>query len=74
MEEDELDELYTWVDTFELSRAKRNIARDFSDGILIGEIVKARFPKLVNLKLLVESLNSDVKRGNWNALNSISIV
>ncbi len=28
----ELQELYTWVDKVPLSRPKRNIARDFSDG------------------------------------------
>lgn len=30
--EDELQELYIWVDGIPLSRPKRNIARDFSDG------------------------------------------
>lgn len=30
--EEELDDLYIWVDSIPLSRPKRNIARDFSDG------------------------------------------
>lgn len=30
--EQELEELYTWVDSIPLSRPKRNITRDFSDG------------------------------------------
>lgn len=29
---DELQELYTWIDEVPLSRPKRNITRDFSDG------------------------------------------
>jgi len=70
MDEDELDELYSWVDTFKLSRPKRNIARDFSDGILMAEIVKHRFPKIVELKLLIKTLNSEQKLGNWSTLNS----
>lgn len=28
----ELEELYTWIDTIPLSRPKKNISRDFSDG------------------------------------------
>ena len=32
LEESELEELYSWVDKIPLSRPKRNIARDFSDG------------------------------------------
>lgn len=35
--EDELQDLYMWVDDIPLSRPKRNIARDFSDGVLVAE-------------------------------------
>lgn len=28
----ELEQLYTWIDSIPLSRPKKNIARDFSDG------------------------------------------
>lgn len=34
---DDLKRLYTWVDGIDLSRPKRNIARDFSDGVLVAE-------------------------------------
>ncbi len=38
-DDDRLQELYLWVDTIPLSRPKRNIARDFSDGgERLGEI------------------------------------
>lgn len=37
LDEESLNELYTWVDTIPLSRPKRNIARDFSDGGAGGE-------------------------------------
>lgn len=69
-EVEELDELYEWIDKFTLSRPKRNIAKDFSDGILVGEIVKELFPKLVDLRSLVPSLNTNTKKGNWETLNS----
>lgn len=32
LNEQELEELYAWVDQIPLSRPKKNIARDFSDG------------------------------------------
>lgn len=32
LDEDSLQELYTWIDEIPLSRPKRNISRDFSDG------------------------------------------
>ncbi len=47
---EELDEIHAWVDGFRFSREKKNIRRDFSDGILIGEIVSSVDPKLVDLK------------------------
>lgn len=37
---DDLTRLYTWVDEIKLSRPKRNIARDFSDGVLVAEVRK----------------------------------
>lgn len=41
--EDDIQDLYAWVDTVPLSRPKRNIARDFSDGVLIAETVSLLF-------------------------------
>lgn len=32
LDEQELESLYAWVDSVPLSRPKRNISRDFSDG------------------------------------------
>jgi hypothetical protein len=32
LNEEALDDLYAWIDTIPLSRPKKNIARDFSDG------------------------------------------
>lgn len=47
--EEELNDIYNWVDTIPLSRPKRHIGRDFSDGVLMAEIVHHFFPKLVEL-------------------------
>ncbi len=32
LDEEEMQKIYNWVDEIPLSRPKRNIARDFSDG------------------------------------------
>lgn len=32
LDEETLQELYAWIDKIPLSRSKRNITRDFSDG------------------------------------------
>ena len=42
LDDETLQVLYTWIDEIPLSRPKRNIARDFSDG---GKDVE-RFPTL----------------------------
>ena len=45
--DEQLRALYAWIDAIPLSRPKRNIARDFSDGMLIAEVIAAYFPHLV---------------------------
>ena len=47
--DDELPELYAWVDTIPLSKPKKNLARDFADGVLVAEVVAHYFPRLVEL-------------------------
>ena len=49
LNEEELNNIYNWVDEIPLSRPKKNIARDFADGVLIAEIVKHYYPTLVEL-------------------------
>ena len=41
--------VYNWVDEIPLSRPKRSIARDFSDAVLVAEMVKHFLPKLVEM-------------------------
>ena len=47
--EEDLQVVYNWVDEIPLSRPKRNISRDFADGVLAAEIVKHFLPKLIEL-------------------------
>ena len=62
--------IYEWVDSIELSRPKKNIARDFSDGVLLAEIIKNYFPHMVDLHNYPSCSNSKHKESNWNVLNN----
>ena len=69
-EESELMYIYEWVDSIELSRPKKNIARDFSDGVLLAEIIKSYLPNMVDLHNYPSCSNPKHKESNWNVLNN----
>lgn len=39
IEEDQINEVYHWIDQVELTRPKKNIGRDFCDGVMMAEVV-----------------------------------
>ena len=49
LSEEELESLYMWIDEIPLSRPKKNMTRDFSDGVLAAEVIKHFLPKLVDV-------------------------
>ncbi|XP_054455892.1 sperm flagellar protein 1 [Anoplopoma fimbria] len=69
LNEEELQELYAWIDKISLSRPKRHITRDFSDGVMAAEVVKYFFPKLVDLHNYIPANSTQQKLSNWNLLN-----
>ncbi|KAK6482094.1 sperm flagellar protein 1 isoform X1 [Huso huso] len=64
-----LQEVYAWIDQIPLSRPKRNIARDFCDGVMAAEVVKYFFPKLVELHNYIPANSTQQKLSNWGTLN-----
>ena len=64
-----MQEVYNWVDEIPLSRPKKNIARDFSDCVLIAEVVKHFLPQLVELHNYSNAHRVQQKTYNWNTLN-----
>jgi len=62
--------IYEWVDSMKLSRAKKNISRDFSDGQLLSEILKYYLPKMVDLNNYPPASNTNQKCYNWTTLNN----
>lgn len=83
--EEEMQEVYNWVDEIPLSRPKKNIARDFSDCgkyidlfqvifeciflVLIAEVLKHYLPQLVELHNYSNAHSIQQKSYNWNTLN-----
>ncbi len=56
------------IDTIGLSKPKKNITRDFSDGLLIAEIIHHYHPQLVELHNYINSSNHETKKANWELL------
>lgn len=69
VDEEEMYSIYLWVDEIPLSRPKKNIARDFSDGVLVAELVHHYFPRLVELHNYSGSHGLAQKMYNWCTLN-----
>uniref|UniRef100_A0A8B9IXR7 Sperm flagellar 1 n=1 Tax=Amazona collaria TaxID=241587 RepID=A0A8B9IXR7_9PSIT len=61
--------LYAWLDSVPLSRPRRNVARDFSDGVLAAEVVKFFLPAMVQLHSYVPASSTAQKLCNWGLLN-----
>ncbi|KRX07544.1 TGS-like protein [Pseudocohnilembus persalinus] len=67
--EEELNSVYNWVDEIPLSRPKKNISRDFADGVLIAEIVNHFLPQLIELHNYSAANSLSKKKYNWETLN-----
>ena len=69
LDEDEIQLVYNWVDEIPLSRPKRNISRDFADGVLMAEVVNYFIPKIVELHNYNLAHSNKNKQYNWKTLN-----
>lgn len=65
-----MEELYRWIDAIPLSRRKKNLPRDFSDAVLMAEVVAHFFPRMVELHNYDQGLRIDTKIYNWKTLNN----
>nr|CAB3266527.1 sperm flagellar protein 1-like [Phallusia mammillata] len=69
LQEDDLQGLLAWIDKIPLSRKKKNLTRDFSDGLLVAEICKHYFPRLVEVHNYISANSVSQKLNNWGTLN-----
>ncbi|KAK7493242.1 hypothetical protein BaRGS_00015579 [Batillaria attramentaria] len=65
----EIENLYQWIDRIPLTRPKKNLAKDFSDGVLVAEMIKHYFPRMVELHNYTPAHSSKQKMENWYLLN-----
>ena len=70
LEPAELEALYAWIDGIPLSRPKRNFARDFSDGVLVAEVVRHFVPRLVEMHNYVPAQSVAQKQSNWETVQA----
>lgn len=78
LDDEELQKIYVWVDSVPLSRPKRNISRDFSDG---GEAVSSRCsmtaackrarPAVLAAELVAHYFPKLVELHNYSSANSL---
>ena len=61
-------EIYEWVDTFELSKIKRHIGRDFADGAMLGEIMTTFYPDYIPLHSIQPKCSKKDRLENWEFL------
>ena len=61
--------IYEWVDSIPLSRQKKNISRDFNDAVLLAEMIKFHYPRLVDLHNYPSASSTKAKLVNWETLN-----
>lgn len=69
LSDDDLQKLYSWIDQIPLTRKKKSVSRDFSDGILVAEIVKHFIPRLVEMHNYTSANSTNQKLNNWQTLN-----
>jgi hypothetical protein len=70
LDEKKLEDLYEWIDQVPLTRPKKRIERDFSDGCMIAELVRHFLPNLVDLHNFTPANNLEQKMANWGTLNT----
>ncbi|CAK9809365.1 Sperm flagellar protein 1 [Anthophora plagiata] len=64
-----LEEIYTWIEQIPFSKPKKNLARDFSDGVFMAELLKRYYPKYVDVHNYIAGNSIAKKIGNWCTLN-----
>ena len=67
---DFVEELCKWVDTFTLTRVKKDLNRDFSDACLVAEIIAKVHPGLVEVHNYPACSTTKQKIDNWNTLRA----
>lgn len=68
-EDEKLTHIYSWVDSVDYSKPKKDINRDFADGVCLAELIKSIYPSIVELHNYPCASSTKQKQQNWNTLN-----
>lgn len=68
--DDDYQAVYKWVDEIPLTRPKKNISRDFADGVLLAEVLHHFCPRLVEMHNYSAANSYAQKSYNWATLNN----
>ncbi|XP_003703662.2 uncharacterized protein LOC100875939 [Megachile rotundata] len=63
------EELYAWISTIPFSKPAKNLNRDFSDAVMMAEILKVYYPRYVDLHNYAPANCLSTKKENWSLLN-----
>ncbi|XP_076675358.1 sperm flagellar protein 1 [Andrena cerasifolii] len=66
---DNLEEIYAWIEQITFSKPKKNLARDFSDGVFMAELLKRYYPRNVDIHNYISGSSISKKIDNWCTLN-----
>lgn len=67
--ESKLEDLYSWISGIPLSKTTKNLSRDFSDAVMMAEILKVYYPRYVDLHNYMPVSSLNLKKENWSILN-----
>jgi len=71
--QEQFREVYVFVDQVPISKVKKNLNRDFSDGSLAAEVISFNLPPnhkgLIQVHNYVSTSQLKQKRANWHMLN-----
>ncbi|VDK43164.1 unnamed protein product [Anisakis simplex] len=74
LDDNSVDDLYKWLSNVPFSKQIKNIAKDFSDGVLIAELVAHFLPRYISLANYTAVNSNALKRYNWETLNKMVFV
>ena len=60
--------IYDWINRFDLSKPKKDFKRDFSDGVLLSEVLNYHYPHVLDLNNYISTCNTKQKYANWEVL------
>ncbi|XP_031850495.1 sperm flagellar protein 1 [Nomia melanderi] len=66
---DNLEEIYVWIEQMTFSKPKKNLSRDFSDGVFMAELLKKYYPRHVDIHNYIPGNSIAKKVENWCTLN-----